>query len=46
MTDGPLEGLLARSVVVLDADGKVVCTELVPEVGREPDYVAAVTALA
>jgi thiol peroxidase len=45
MTDGPLEGLLARSVV-LDSDGKVVCTELVPEIGREPDYVAAVTALA
>ena len=46
MTDGPLEGLLARSVVVLDSDGKVVCTELVPEIGQEPDYVAAVTALA
>lgn len=34
MTDGPLEGLLARSVVVLDSDGKVACTELVPEIAR------------
>ncbi|WP_068422497.1 thiol peroxidase [Janibacter terrae] len=45
MTDGPLAGLLARSVVVLDADGKVLHTELVPEITQEPDYDAAVKAL-
>lgn len=45
MSDGPLAGLLARSVVVLDEEGKVVYTELVPEIGQEPDYDAAVAAL-
>jgi len=38
MTDGPLKGLLARSVVVIDADGNVAYTQLVPEVTEEPDY--------
>lgn len=45
MADGPLRGLLARSVVVLNADGSVVYTELVPEIAQEPDYDAAVAAL-
>ncbi len=45
MTDGPLRGLLARSVVVLDASGNVLHRELVPEIGQEPDYDAAVAAL-
>ena len=45
MTDGPLRGLLARSVVVLDADGTVTYTELVPEITQEPDYDAAIAAL-
>ena len=45
MADGPMAGLLARSVVVLDADGKVLHTELVPEITQEPDYDAAVSAL-
>ena len=43
--DGPLQGLLARSVVVLDSDGSVAYTELVPEIGQEPDYDAAIAAL-
>lgn len=46
MTDGPLRGLLARSVVVLDESGQVLHTELVPEITQEPDYDAAVAALA
>ena len=41
IADGPLAGLLARSVVVLDADGKVAYTELVPEIAQEPNYDAA-----
>ena len=45
MTDGPMAGLLARSVVIVDSDGTVVHTELVPEIAQEPDYDAAVKAL-
>jgi thiol peroxidase len=45
ITDGPMAGLLARAVVVLDTDGKVSYTELVPEIGQEPDYQAAIAAL-
>lgn len=38
MTTGPLAGLCARSVVVLDENDKVVYTELVPDIAREPNY--------
>lgn len=38
ITDGPLTGLLARAVVVLNRDGKVIYTELVKEQSNEPDY--------
>jgi len=44
MTDGPLEGLLARAVVVVDADGVVRHAQLVPEISEEPDYEAALAA--
>jgi thiol peroxidase len=44
ITDGPMAGLLARAVVVVGADGDVLYTELVPEIGQEPDYDAAVAA--
>ena len=43
--DGPLAGVMARAVVVLDADNKVVYTELVPEIAQEPDYDKALAAL-
>ncbi|GEJ55718.1 thiol peroxidase [Anaeromyxobacter diazotrophicus] len=42
--DGPLAGLSARAVVVLDADDQVVYRQLVPEIGQEPDYDAALRA--
>lgn len=42
--DGPLVGLLARSVVVIGSDGKVKYTQLVPETAEEPDYDAAMKA--
>jgi len=42
---GPLEGLTARAVVVLDENDQVVHTELVPEIGSEPNYDAALAAL-
>lgn len=45
MQDGPLCGLLARSVVVLDEAGKVLYTELVPEITQEPAYDKALAAL-
>lgn len=45
MTSGPLTGLLARSVLVLDEELKVVHSELVSEVTDEPDYSAAMNAL-
>ncbi len=45
MVDGPLAGLLARAVVVLDASGKVVHSQLVPEITQEPDYTAALASL-
>ena len=43
--DGPIEGLLARSIVVLDEGGKVVYTEQVAETVEEPNYKAALEAL-
>lgn len=43
--DGPLASLSARAIVVLDGENKVVYTELVPEIGDEPDYVKALAAL-
>lgn len=46
MVDGPLKGLLARSIVVVSPEGKVVYTELVPEIAQEPDYEAALDVLA
>ena len=44
--DGPLAGITARAIVVLDENDKVVYTELVPEIAQEPDYDAALAALA
>jgi thiol peroxidase len=41
ISDGPMQGLCSRAVVVLDADGNVIHTEQVPEIGEEPDYEAA-----
>lgn len=45
MTDGPLEGLLARATMVLDASHTVTYSELVPEIAQEPNYDAAIAAL-
>lgn len=45
ITDGPLAGVCARGVVVLDENNQVVYTQLVPEIGQEPDYDAALAAL-
>ncbi len=45
IADGPLAGLTARAVIVLDENDTVVHSELVPEIGQEPDYEAALKAL-
>ena len=44
--DGPMAGITARAVVVLDAKDKVLYTELVPEIAQEPNYEKALKALA
>lgn len=45
LEDGPLAGVLARAIVVLDRDNKVLHTELVGEIANEPNYEAALKAL-
>ncbi len=45
LADGKFAGLAARAVVVVDAEGTVVHSQLVPEIGTEPDYDAALATL-
>jgi thiol peroxidase len=45
MAEGPLAGLTARAVVVLDENDRVLHSQLVPEIADEPDYDAALKAL-
>ncbi|MDN5924513.1 MAG: thiol peroxidase [Xanthomonadales bacterium] len=45
IADGPLAGLAARAVMVLDEHDKIIYTQLVSEIGDEPDYDAALAAL-
>ncbi len=45
IVDGPLEGLFARAIVVVDEKGIVTHTELIPEIAQEPDYDKALKAL-
>lgn len=45
MADGPLAGLTARAVLVLDEQNTVIHAELVPEIAQEPNYEAALAVL-
>lgn len=45
ITSGPLAGVTARAVIVLDEANKVLHAELVPEIKQEPNYDAALAAL-
>ncbi len=45
LEDGPLAGVTARAVVVVDESGNVTYTQLVPEITEEPDYEAALAAV-
>lgn len=45
MTNGALCSLLARAVVVICPEGKVIYTEMVPEITKEPNYDAAIASI-
>jgi thiol peroxidase len=45
LQDGPLAGICARAVVVVDENDRVTYTQLVPEIGQEPDYDKAILAV-
>ena len=45
IADGPLQGVTARAVFVIDEHDKITYSELVPEIGQEPNYDAALAAL-
>lgn len=45
ITDGPLKGLSTRAVFVVDQSDNITYTELVPEIGQEPDYDKAIAAV-
>ena len=45
LIESPLKGLLTRGVIVVDEEGTIVYTELVPEITNEPNYEAALAAL-
>ena len=45
IVDGPLAGLLGRAIMVVNPEGQVVYTELVPEIAQEPDYDSALAAI-
>ena len=45
ITDGPLRGLLARAVIIIDENGTIVYEELVPEIVQEPNYEAVIASL-
>ncbi|HNM96930.1 MAG TPA: thiol peroxidase [Marmoricola sp.] len=46
LTESKMAGLLARAVIVVDTDGTVLHSQLVPEIAQEPDYDAAISVLA
>ncbi|MGC7560686.1 thiol peroxidase [Pasteurella sp. PK-2025] len=45
IVEGPLAGLTARAVIVLDENNRVLHSELVPEIKQEPNYEAALAVL-
>ena len=45
LQDGPLAGVTARAVVVIDESDKVIYRQLVPEIAQEPDYDSALKAV-
>lgn len=45
ITNGPLEGLMARSIVVIDEKGLIQYTQLAPDISKEPDYLSVIEAV-
>ena len=45
ITDGPLSGITARAVIVIDKNKKIILSELVQEIANEPNYEAALSCL-
>ncbi|NLZ94514.1 MAG: thiol peroxidase [Bacteroidales bacterium] len=45
LVDGPMKGLTARAVVVVNPEGKVIYNQLVPEITEEPDYDSAINSI-
>lgn len=45
IVNGPLKGLLARAIIIINQKGEVIYTELVPEITQEPNYEAALKTL-
>lgn len=45
ITNSPIRGLLARSIVIVNPSGKVTYTELVPEITQEPEYEQSIAVL-
>ena len=45
LVDGPMKGLTARAVVIVNPEGKVSYNQLVPEITEEPDYNSAIDSI-
>ncbi len=45
LLDSAFAGLFARAVVVINGEGKIKYTELVPQIGEEPNYESALKAI-
>ena len=45
ITDGPMQGLLSRAIVIINPEGKIIYTEQVTEIADEPNYDAAIAVL-
>ena len=45
IVDGALAGVMGRAIVVVNGDGQVTYTELVPEIAQEPDYNAVMAVI-
>ena len=45
LVDGPMKGLTARAVVVVNPEGKVIYNQMVPEITEEPDYDSAINSI-
>jgi len=45
IAEGPLAGVSARAIFVVDSNGTITYKELVPEITAEPDYDSALAAL-